>query len=412
MIILFYDCYRILGEVYKNGAYLKQAINSVQIEELNRAKTTKICYGVLDRDIELEYYISRLCDKKPKQSVRIILKIAVYCLKYLEKKPYAVIDSAVELSKKLGKGGNSAFINAILRKFIKEEIPFPSDKIKYLSIKYSYPEFAVRKILKTYGELAEEIFAFDNEKTFVRFKKGFDGKTYLNENGYEFQETPFSNLFSVPKMKLDEDFYKGIYTLQSVGSVAICNVIEEKGDILDACSAPGGKSVLLSENCNAVTSCEIHPHRLELVKSYIKRMGSKNVTPFLEDSSIYNPDFKEKFDAVLCDVPCSGYGTLKNNPDIKLKNIDFQELNALQLSILKNCSNYVKDGGSLYYSTCTLFNEENDGIINEFLKNHSEFSVQTIDSPLANLRTSFGLQFLPNISLGAGFYICKLTKKL
>ncbi len=412
MIILFYDCYRILSEVYKNGAYLKQAVNSVEIEELNRPKTTKICYGVLDKDIELEYYLGILCQKSPKQSIKIILKIALYCLKYLEKKPYAVIDSAVELSKKLGKGGNSGFINAVLRKFVKTEIPFPSDKIKRLSVRYSYPEFAVKRLLKTYGETAEDILSCDEEKTFVRFKNGIDGEKYLIEKEYSFSKTPFCNLFSVPKMKMDEDFYKGIYTFQSVGSVAICNVIAESGDILDACAAPGGKSVLLSERVKTVTSCEVHEHRLELIKSYINRMGSKNVTPFLCDSSTFNGEFENEFDAVLCDVPCSGYGTLKNNPDIKLKNIDFTQLNDLQYAILKNCSRYVKKGGSLYYSTCTLFKEENDDIVRKFLSSDGGYEYSEINSPLSHKKTEYGLQFLPNISMGAGFYVCKLIKKL
>lgn len=412
MIILFYDCYRILSEVYKNGAYLKQAVNSVEIEELNRPKTTKICYGVLDKDIELEYYLSILCRKSPKQSIKIILKIALYCLKYLEKKPYAVIDSAVELSKKLGKGGNAGFINAVLRKFVKTEIPLPSDKIKRLSVQYSYPEFAVKRLLRTYGDTAEDILSCDEEKTFVRFTNGIDGEKYLTEQGYSFSKTPFFNLFSVHKMKMDEDFYKGVYTFQSVGSVAICNVIEETDDVLDACAAPGGKSVLLSERVKSVTSCEIHAHRLELIKSYISRMGCDNVIPVLADSSIYNEEFKNRFDVVLCDVPCSGYGTLKNNPDIKLKNINFTELNDLQYAILKNCSRYVKAGGSLYYSTCTLFKEENDDIVKKFLLSDDDFAFSEINSPLLHIKTEYGLQFLPNISLGAGFYVCKLTKKL
>lgn len=412
MIILFYDCYRILSEVYKNGAYLKQAVNSVEIEELNRPKTTKICYGVLDKDIELEYYLGILCQKSPKQSIKIILKIALFCLKYLEKKPYVVIDSAVELSKKLGKGGNSGFINAVLRKFVKTEMPLPSDTINRLSVQYSYPEFAVKWLLKTYGDAAEDILSCDEEKTFARFKNGIDGEKYLTEKGYSFSKTPFFNLFSVPKMKMDEDFYKGIYTFQSIGSVAICNVISETGDILDACAAPGGKSVLLSERVKSVTSCEVHAHRLELIKSYVLRMQCENVTAVLADSAICNDEFIDRFDAVLCDVPCSGYGTLKNNPDIKLKNIDFTQLNDLQYAILKNCSRYVKKGGSLYYSTCTLFKEENDDIVRKFLSLGGGFEFSEISSPLPNIKTEYGLQFLPNISSGAGFYVCKLTKKL
>ncbi len=410
MIILFYDCYRILSEVYKNGAYLKQAINDVEIEELNRAKTTKICYGVLDKDVELNYYLSRLCQKNPKISTKILLKIGIYNIKYLNKKPYAVIDGTVELAKKLGKGGNAGFINAVLRKFVGTEIAMPKDKRQFLSVKYSYPSFAVDKLMKDYGDEAEKIMSYDSEHTFVRFKKSFDGESYLKERGFKYEKTPFSNLFSAPGMKIDSDFYSGIYTFQSIGSVAICNAVTETGNILDACSAPGGKSILLSEKAKSVTACEIHKHRLELVKSYAKRRSADNVIPVLCDSSVFNKDFENCFDAVLCDVPCSGYGTLKNNPDIKLKTVDFKELNALQLAILKNCAKYLKKGGSLYYSTCSIFKDENDNVVKKFLDGEPDFKLSIIDSPLSYMRTEFGLQFLPHISCGVGFYICKLIK--
>lgn len=411
MIILFYDCYRILSEVYKNGAYLKQAINSVDIEELNRAKTTKICYGVLDKDVELSYYIDKLCSKNPKSSVKILLKIAIYNIKYLNKKPFAVIDSVVELSKKLGKGANAGFINAVLRKFVKEDISLPTDEIERLSVKYSYPRFAVKRLVATYGSDAEAIMAYDDEKTFVRFKKGFDGEKYLRDKGHNYQITPFSNLFSVTNMKMDEDFYDGIYTFQSIGSVAICHAIESCVNVLDACAAPGGKSCLLSEKCQSVTACEVHEHRCELIKSYVKRMKRDNVTVVNCDSSVFNADYEVAFDAVLCDVPCSGYGTLKQNPDIKLKNIDFNSLNELQYAILANASRYVKSGGTLVYSTCSVFKEENDDIIDKFLKERSDFFVEPVNSPLSGLVVKYGTQFLPNISLGAGFYICKLIKR-
>lgn len=411
MIILFYDCYRILGEVYKNGAFLKQAINSVEIEELNRAKTTKICYGVLDKDIELSYYVQKLCSKSPKSSVKILLKIAIYNIKYLNKKPFAVIDSVVELSKKLGKGANAGFINAVLRKFVKEDIALPADEIGRLSVKYSYPEFAVKRLIETYGNLAENIMAYDEEKTFVRFSKCFDGEKYLKENGYNYQITPFSNLFSVANIRMNEDFYDGIYTFQSIGSVAICHAIEPCENVLDACAAPGGKSCLLSEKCNLVTACEVHEHRCELIKSYAKRMKRDNVAVVNCDSSVFNVDYEAKFDAVLCDVPCSGYGTLKQNPDIKLKSVDFDSLNKLQYAILSNCSKYVKSGGTLVYSTCSVFKEENDDIIDRFLKERNDFTIAPVNSPLSGLDVNYGTQFLPNISFGAGFYVCKLIKK-
>lgn len=411
MIILFYDCYRILSEVYKNGAYLKQAINSVDIEELNRAKTTKICYGVLDKDVTLNYYIANLCSKSPKTSIKILLKIAIYSIRYLNKKPYAVIDTAVELCKKIGKGANAGFVNAVLRKFTNSEISLPKDYIESLSVKYSYPVFAVNRLVSTYGDDVEKIMAFDDERTFVRFNKNVAGDKYLSEQNYVYETTPFSNLFSVPNMKIDEDFYKGIYTFQSIGSVAIASVVGEQNDLLDACAAPGGKSVYLSEKCKHVTACELHAHRCELIKSYAKRMGACNIDVVNCDSTVYRADFDNRFDAILCDVPCSGYGTLKQNPDIKLKDVDFKNLNDLQFSILSNCAKYLKRGGTLVYSTCSIFKEENDDVIAKFLKEDTSFDVCDAVCPLEGVKTKYGIQFLPNISLGAGFYLCKLIKK-
>ena len=147
MVNYFYDCYAILTKVYSEKSFIKQAISSTFIEEKNRALTIKTCYGVLDKDIELSYYLSALAEKSPKLAIRTVLKISMYAIKYLGKKEYAVTKNAVELVKKMGKGGTAGFVNAFLRKFINTEIKLPTDKIKYLSVKYSYPEFAVKKLV-------------------------------------------------------------------------------------------------------------------------------------------------------------------------------------------------------------------------------------------------------------------------
>ena len=408
----FYDAYLVLSKVYSFGAYLKQAIKETPIEKLNFQKTIKIVYGVLDKDIELDYYITVLCDKNPKQKIKILLKIGFYAVKYLGNKPFAVTDSLVELSKKLGKGANAGFINAVMRKFSQGEIPLPTEKIKYLSVKYSYPEFAVKRLLADYPDIAEDIMAFDEETTFVRFPDNIDGETYLKTHGYEFSPTPFFNLFSAKGVKIDQDFNDGVFTFQSIGSVAICDLIPGGKTLLDSCSAPGGKSVLLSTKFESVTANELHPHRAELIKAYISRMHVENVTVTVGDASVFNGDLGT-FSTVLCDVPCSGYGTLKTNPDIKLNKTDeaIKQLNKAQLSILKNCSKYVEFGGLLVYSTCSFFDDENDVIISKFLETTEDFEPVYETSKLPSLRKKYGLQFLPNISFGAGFYVSLLKKK-
>ena len=413
MLNVFYDSYRILFSVYSDGAFLKQAMSDVFIEEKNRAHTTKICYGVLDKDIEFEYAFSKLCDKRPKQAVRIILKISMYCLKYLGTAQYAVVDTAVELVKKLGKGGMSGFVNAFLRKYIKTDIPEPSDKIERLSVKYSYPVFAVKKLCKDYGEeKAEKIMAQDGERTTVRFNKNIDGEKYLEERRWNFKKTPFDNAFFVKGFKRDEDYDKGIYTFQSVGSVAICDIVNGGNNLLDACAAPGGKTVNLADKFDKVTAFELHEHRAELIGEYAERMQKNNITIVCRDSSVYDESYSEKFDVVLCDVPCSGYGVIKDNPDIKLRRTeqDIAELNKIQSEILETCSKYVKKGGYIYYSTCSVFKDENERICLDFLKNNKNFAPCETESKLPCEKTAVGVSFFPDISSGAGFYVCKLKK--
>lgn len=413
MVTVFYDSYCVLNKVYREGAFVKQAINEVAIEELNRPKTTKIVYGVLDKDIQLNFFIDSLCQKRPKPAIVILLKIAMYAIFHLEKKPYAVIDNIVELTKKLGKGATSGFVNATLRKFSQNLTELAQKIDDNLSLKYSYPQFALDILVKDYGvDTARQIIAVDKENTFVRFKNGSQGKAYLTEKGYVFTQTPFENLFIVDKIRINEDFNKGLFTFQSIGSVAICDCISEKGDLLDACAAPGGKSVYLAERFNSVTSFELHPHRVALIESYKKRMGANNVKAVNKDSQFYDKSYEKAFDCVLCDVPCSGYGTLIPNPDIKLKDAGYIDgLLPIQYNILSTCANYVKPNGALYYSTCSLFKAENDKIIEKFLANNSNFAIESISSPLSHIKTQFGLQFLPHLSFGVGFYVCKLIRK-
>ena len=413
MVNLFYDCYSVLSKVYCDKTFIKQAILKTTVEPINKQKTVKICYGVLDKDVEFDYYLDRLCERSPKQKIRILLKIAFYALKYLEKKPYAVIDATVELVKKLGKGGNAAFCNAVLRRFVSEDIPLPDDEIGRLSVKYSYPAFAVEKLIACYGkDTAERIMGYDEEKTFVRFDRGYAGEKYLVEKGYKFEKTPFYNLFAVEHAMKNEDFDNGIFTFQSIGSVAICETVGSGNALLDACAGPGGKSVYLADKFASITAVELHEHRAELIKTYCERMKKGNVEIVCADSSVNYPEFDSAFDSVLCDVPCSAYGTLKSNPDVKLRRSaeSVSELSETQLSILKNCSAYVKIGGSLIYSTCSVFDEENDGIVGEFLKTTDGFIVENYSSPLPAVQKNYGLQFLPHLSFGAGFYCSKLKR--
>ena len=411
MINYFYDSYTILNKVYSDKTFLKQAISSTIIEEKNRSLTIKTVYGVLDKDIELSYYISALTDKTPKLAIRTILKISMYAINYLNKAPYAVIDNAVELTKKLGKKGASGFVNAFLRKFSTIKIELPKDKISYLSVKYSYPEFAVKNLIKDYGEdVAKSIMSFENEGSYLSFFNA-DGEEYLLNRKVNYTKTVFDNLFYVKNFTMDDGFYNGVYTYQNIGSYAICDITPSGDKLLDVCAAPGGKSINLSRKFNQVISYDVHPHRVELIKQYANRMKVENVTAFTGDSTVFIPEYENAFDVVLCDSPCSGFGVVHENPDMKLNREydDVKNINALQLSILKNVCRYVKKGGYLVYSTCSVFSCENQAIIDKFLLENKDFCVEDINSKLANIKVKNGLQFLPHFS-GGGFFVCKLKK--
>jgi len=413
MLNWLYDCYSILNKVYSDGSFIKQAIASTPIEEKNRALTVKTCYGVLDKDGELSYYLKVLTEKTPKLAIRTILKISMYAIKYLGKHDYAITENAVELTKKLGKKGASGFVNAVIRKFVKTQFNFPNDVEENLSIKYSYPRFAVKELLDEYGkERTEKILSSNPPDTCLSFYD-IDGEEYLSARGVQFDKTPFDGVYTAKNFVRNSDYDDGVYTYQAVGSVAICEMVGGGGKLLDCCSAPGGKAVRLSHKFDSVTAFDIHEHRVELIRSYANRMGVQNVNATVKDASEYDGALDSAFDVVLCDAPCSGLGVVFDNPDIKLRKekSTVDELNQVQLRIISTVSKYVKVGGYLCYSTCSVLPRENIGVVREFLNQNKNFSIVPTDSPLAHENVDGTVQFLPDISLGGGFYFAKLKRE-
>ncbi len=395
-----------LVKVYSGGKFLKQAISDTPVEPLNRQRTVKICYGVLDKDVYLSYIIGQNTKTAPKSAVKLILKIALYMLEFMGKHDYMVVDSAVELTKKLGKSGAAGFVNGFLRSY---KLPsLPEDATNGLSIKCSTPLWLTKKIRRSYKAEAEQILSAQPLGQCVRFVRGEE--RYADGNRIK---TPFDGVYIYPNFVRDEGFFAGDYTFQSVGSVAIGAAISPCERVLDACAAPGGKSVLLAGKCKSVISCELHSHRAQLIGEYARRMGVDNIEVITADSSQFKAEFGGAFDAVLCDVPCSGTGVINENPDIKLNRSesDIPSLNAVQSAILANCARYVKSGGTLYYSTCSILPEENDSIAVGFLNTHADYELTIPSSPLEHRLTRYGLQFLPHISLGAGFYLTAFRRK-
>ena len=394
-----YDPFAVLQKVYGQGSRLKQALADTPIEEAHRARTAKAAYGVLENDLYLDACIRAFAPKNPKLPIRILLKVALYFLLFLGKPRYMVTDSAVSLAKKLGKGGASGFLNAFLRAFDADKVPQPAGEAERLSLAYSVPPFAAGRLLAQYGQEAEEIVRHRPPRTFVRFISDGAARPYL---AAAHERTPFAGVYAFPAFRRDAGYDEGKYTFQSVGSVAICYGIEPCGHLLDACAAPGGKSVLLAEKCARVTAFELHPHRAELIRAYAARMGAENIVVVCRDSSQHDAAYDGAFDAVLVDAPCSGYGVIGENPDIKLfrKEQDIAALHQTQTAILRACAPYVK-----------VFEEENDGTVAAFLAENGAFSAEGAESPLGHKKTKYGLQFLPHLSMGAGFYFSKLRRR-
>lgn len=403
--MIFLEPYEVLSEVYREGAHLKIALSGLPAGEHGR--TVKLCYAVLEHDGYLNLCIGSVAKKRPQEGLRLVLKIALSAMLFADMPRPVAVNEAVELTKHIGKGGAAGFINAALRAFKSENVVLPEGD-EGLSVESNFPLFAVKMLRGAYGDRVRDIVLARSHGVAVRFVRG--AEKYL---GREHLDTPFENVKIFKNFTRDGGFDCGDYTFQSVGSVAVCDAIEPCGQLLDACAAPGGKSVLLAEKCKSVTACELHPHRVKLIESYIRRMGTENIEVYEKDATLIDPAWEGKFDAVLCDVPCSGLGTAAENPDLPIRRNEgtMSGLLALQSMILCNCSRYVRAGGSLYYATCSVLPCENDGAVSAFIKEHPNFGIEKLTSPLAHEETPFGIAFLPDKAFGAGFYVAKMRRK-
>lgn len=402
----FKTSYDTLNEVFNLGKYLAEALKSVpQNQEKNLV--VRIVYGVLEKNVELEYYLSVLAEKKPQKAVRTILKIALYCLKYMDSIPnYAVCDNAVRLTKEVGKSSVAPFVNATLKRFIREGVKLPSDKIERLSVKTSTPLWLTKKMVKQYKEDAESILSYTpSTKGHVRvnsLKTTYDKvekELISSKTEYEKSERGFYVSDSDTVRKL---FSSGDITYQSESSMIIAETVAESKPrkILDVCAAPGGKSIYIYELTKGeVVSQDLHEHRVKLIQSYAERMGAK-IKAKRADGLTYNPDYKERFDTVLLDAPCSGIGTRYTKPDVLLnrEEKDIPEFAKTQQDLLNISKQYVKMGGFIVYSTCTLLYEENERVVERFLGLNPEF------------RLVYHEKRVPGKNSRDGFYVAKLER--
>ena len=426
---------KILYKIEKEQAYSNIILNEEikqnrrNLSEKDIGLISEIVYGVTTWRLTLDEIIkkhSKIKLKKISPWILNVLRMGVYQIIFLDKIPKsAAVNESVNLAKRYGHTSSSNFVNAILRKVeIKDYEDFfqIEDSIEKISKTTSMPEWIIEKLLENNKiEKVEQICKNSNLKpqTTIRVNNLKINKEELvkklKERNIEYKEIDI-------KEKLGEDFLilnkvknienldlfkNGYFTIQDFSAGLTAKILNPKPDelVLDACSAPGGKTTYMAElmkNKGKIEAWDIHEHRTKLVEKNARRLGITIIETQVKDASIYDESLNEKFDKILLDVPCLGIGVIKRKPDIKWqrKIEDIQEITDIQKAILEICSKYLKKGGDLVYSTCSILKEENEDIISEFLKNNIDFEIDKNNN----------FNIVPNQEKD-GFYICKLHKK-
>lgn len=425
---------------YENGGkYLNieadTAIRRNALEGADRALYTNIVYGTVERRITLEYLLAQLCDRplaKIDRNVAIILRMSLYQLRYLDRVPaYAVLQEAGELTRRFAAQSAVGFVNAVLREYERRgaEIAMPSpqaDFERYLSVTYSYPAWFCALLVRCYGKRRAEAIlkAFEKNPPLTLFpnllKTDRAGLLRaLRAEGIACDETRYSpygvRLSRHVPIDAITPLAQGLCFVQDEASqlAALALGAAPAQTILDSCACPGGKSFALALLCGdkaKIISCDLHENKLSLVRRGAEKLGIASVEAQARDSGAFYPPFENAFDRVLCDVPCSGLGVLSKKPDIReKKEEEIERLPAVQRRILENCARYVRPGGELVYSTCTVHPAENEEQIKVFLREHPEFLLQPF---MLGQETVQGMQtLLPDRYAGMdGFFIAKLRK--
>ncbi len=418
------SAYKILSKVYQDGTYSNMAFLGERVSDMS----TRLVYGTLEENVKIDYILSQLIEKKPQKSVLTLLKIGTYALLNLCDVPkFAIVSECVEVAKSNGKGGASGFINAVLKKVAdgKYSLPKESDE-NYLSVTYSKPQWFCDKLEKQYGKEVARIILSAKSTTLEhirinsRMATESDVEFLLKKNKTDFKKSDVGGYIVKANDTVRHMFDKGLVTFQSPSSILAVKAlgVTDGAQILDICSAPGGKAVYMSELCphGKVVACDLYPHRVALIQKYKNRMHTPNVKAVQADACVLNEEWKDAFDFVLCDAPCSCLGTFKKHPDVFLNKDErcISELATTQRQILENAAKYLKVGGAMVYSTCTLFEEENENVVHDFLEKNVDFVLEHI-SGLEKidggkyLDNKGMIQILPHDEYD-GFFIAKIRR--
>ena len=414
-------------EAYSNielNEQIKQ--NRKNLTEKDIGLISEIVYGVTTWRLTLDEIIkkySKIKIKKISPWILNILRMGIYQIIFLDKIPKsAAVNESVNLAKRYGHASSSNFVNAILRKIEKtdyEEFFQIGDDIERISKITSMPKWIVEELMKN-NEIkkVEEICKNSNIKPKITIRVNSlkinkqELIKKLKEKGIECNEPQekvddFLILEKIKNIENIDEFKKGYFTIQDISAGQTARILNpQPGElVLDACSAPGGKTTYMAElmkNKGKIEAWDIHEHRTKLVEQNAQRLGINIIETKVKDASLYDEKLKEKFDKILLDVPCLGIGVIKRKPDIKWKRKpeDVKNITEIQKKILDNCSKYLKKNGVMVYSTCSILEKENQDIVDEFLKENNEYYIRPEET--RNILTNEEKD---------GFFICKVYRK-
>ncbi len=416
-----------------SNSLLKQHLASDGLDRREAALATRLCYGVVQNRGKLDFYLGQFLTGKVSRlhpALRDILHLGLYQILEMDKIPAsAAVNESVALAKKYCKQQKNAhaLVNAVLRRASGEKDTLQPPK-SYVD-RYSHPQALVDKLKSYVGAKALEGMLIANNQapdTVIQVNTGRTTPEALQEALEAVGVTVKSHkwlqnclvLSGTGAIERLPGFQEGHFYVQDAAarlSVLCASLPQAGAKVLDCCAAPGGKSFAAAIDMagrGSIIACDLYPHRVELIAKGAQRMGFDNITALQADASVNHPDWVGAMDVVIADVPCSGYGIIRKKPDIRYKDLSvLQELPALQLSILKNQAGYVRPGGLLLYSTCTLTKEENEGVVEAFLKENPNFALEKLPLPPVFPENETGMQLLiPGQYDTDGFFICRLRK--
>lgn len=401
-----------LIKIFNDNAYLSivldNAITELKLSFNDKKVYTKVLYGVVENKMMIDYNLSPLIKgKRVKPFIKNILRIGVYVIDYLNMKDHFIVNELVKIVKK-DDYKSAMFVNGVLRNYQRNEKPKIDhlSEVEKLSLELSLPIELTSLLYKQYKS---DIINFFESKTVYNTYRINTLKTkvknvleVLDKLGVTYNINNVT--LSTKESLIDSDLFKEGYIIaQDASSIRVAEVVNPSpgSSVLDACSAPGGKSLHMAsimENKGSITSCDVYEHKLNKINDNAKKLGVSIINTLLADATSF--DYKQKFDYCLVDVPCSGLGVINHKPDLKYHILikDIEEINNLQKKIIRHVKDYVKDGGILVYSTCTINKFENEWLIKDFLNEFKEF--KKLEEEI----------ILPN-ELQDGFYICKMRKE-